>query len=372
MAEAEEAARAQRAEDIRVEEERARAQRAEDIRVEEERARARRAEDIRAEERRVAEVNRQAQADYKAKRTRTQRFFDRLDTKFNAARARVPEHVRRFAGRAAITTAGVLEVVNFAWGLHQYFSQRRFSEGEQYSLMGWQVSAELLKYVVQPSSYVLEFAAQGTKNLKERALVASGRTADQAAKRLSVRALGGTAALAGMVAGTIELLSSEEEYVYQGMAENDTNVKIGATMRGLGATFTVIGGGLLLAKAVSGGAVFGGPWGAIIGFVGGGLIVAGGAVAAWLKRAELEKYTQLCFLGELRDSEDTPAESGHKFWWSPVTLGPGPAIEEARALVSLVSNLTIKAGIFEGGCWLLIEVGYLPDEGTLEILIDND
>ncbi|WP_155322182.1 hypothetical protein [Desulfosarcina ovata] len=370
--EAEKAAQDQRAEDIRVDEERAREQRDRDIRAEEEKAIARRAEDIRTEERRVDEVNRRALENYDAKRTRTQKFFDQLDAKFNMARARVPEDVRRFASRVAVTTSGVLEVVNFAWGLHQYFSEPRSNERKQYSLLGWQVSMELLKHVVQPSSQLLEFAAQGTKNFKERVLVASGRTADQAAKHLSVRALGGTAAFAGMVAGTIELLSSQKEYVYQGMAENDMNVKIGSAMRGFGATLTVIGGGLLLAKSVSGGALFGGPWGAIIGFVGGGLIMAGGAVAAWLKRTELEKYAQLCFLGELRDSENSPAESCHKFWWSPVRLGAGPAIDEARSLVSLVSNFTIKAGIFDGGCWLMIEVGYLPDEGIIEILVDND
>lgn len=176
------------------------------------------------------------------------------------------------------------------------------------------------------------------------------------------RILSGVAGSATMVSGVMDMLAFEEDAV-AAVGVRDYSQAVGHGIAAVGAGVTVVAGGMLLAKAITGGAIFGGPVGAIVGAVGGVLIVAGTVFAAWVKNTPHEEFAEYCFLGD--ESDDDPWLP----WWSPFPLPcRGNYVLEAQVLAALLSHFHCK---IEGWSSISIKPGFVYDESYFEIDIEK-
>ncbi|HEX7070062.1 MAG TPA: hypothetical protein VF190_04625, partial [Rhodothermales bacterium] len=139
---------------------------------------------------------------------------------------------------------------------------------------------------------------------------------------------------------------AEEKMVRAAMNSNDYAAAVGHGMTAVGASMTALAGGVLFAKAVSGGAVFGGPFGAIVAAIGAGLMALGMLIVAYFSDNDYQSFSRHCFLGEDHGDSVTPD-------WSTVTFGGGSLRNEVTALydllyrfkVSLVETVKVTRGL---------------------------
>ena len=150
--------------------------------------------------------------------------------------------------------------------------------------------------------------------------------------------LGVTAGAAGFVSGVIDMLDAEEKAVQAAMNRNDWYGCVGHGITMVGASMTAIAAGVIIAKGVSGGALFGGPFGAIVGGVGAGLMALGMVFAAAFSDSDYQTFARHCFLGEDHGTRVDPE-------WAVVPFGQGSIRNEVDALYDLAYRFKVEVYI---------------------------
>ncbi|MFW5955735.1 MAG: hypothetical protein ACOCSK_03245, partial [Rhodothermales bacterium] len=121
---------------------------------------------------------------------------------------------------------------------------------------------------------------------------------------------------------------------------NDYRRAAGFGMAAAGAGLTAAAGVIAIVKAASGGAVLGGPLGAVIGIIGGVLIVGGTLVVAWFSDNEYQSFARHCFLSNEQDNDVIYPE------WSNYNLRRrGSVRNQALALLDLISRFRVEVFI---------------------------
>jgi hypothetical protein len=149
------------------------------------------------------------------------------------------------------------------------------------------------------------------------------------------RFMGVTGGVAGFVSGVVDMLDAEEKMVRAAMNSNDYAAAVGHGITAVGASMTALAAGVLFAKAVSGGAVFGGPFGAIVGAIGAGLMALGMLIVAYFSDNDYQSFARHCFLGEDHGDSITPD-------WSTVSFGGGSLRNEVTALYDLLYRFKVS------------------------------
>jgi hypothetical protein len=98
---------------------------------------------------------------------------------------------------------------------------------------------------------------------------------------------------------------------------------------------TALAGGVLLVKGITGGALFGGPFGAVVGAIGAGLMAAGMLVVGFFSDNDYQTFVRHCFLGEDHGESVTPE-------WSTVSFGSGSLSSEVAALYDLLYRYKVS------------------------------
>jgi|GEM_PF-3800235 hypothetical protein len=163
------------------------------------------------------------------------------------------------------------------------------------------------------------------------------RTALKAAKALGM--LGGAASA---VSGVIDMLERMEKSVHSAMKTKDYGKAVGMGISAVGAATTAFAGGIVLVKALSGGALFseaivcGMTLGTVAGIIGVVLMLAGSLLVAWLSRSKYQEFAEHCFLGDDYGDEIHPDWSSVKFG------GKGSYMQQIAALYDLIIMFNVE------------------------------
>jgi hypothetical protein len=288
-----------------------------------------------------------------------------LITEVEDATEKLDKRVRADYGPAVplvrITLGTVVEIMNVCLATVQY--RNAVPEEKTRALISvagaW---ADLASHGLGVAGDVLE---RLHKKKAREALMArlrfSAQVGDSVAelKRLGLAArvfkgLGGAAAVVGSVVDMVDFGSE----AYKAGGENDYGLCVGRSFQATGALLSAFSGGMVLAEALAGSAVFG-PAGMIIGFIGAALVIAGALVASWFRQNPNEKFALRSFLG--KESE------GKKFeppWIDGDLPCPGQPIEECKILVGLLAAYRVE---LIDTSTLHIAPGYLTPTSRFEV-----
>src|SRR5882672_3055507 len=152
-----------------------------------------------------------------------------------------------------------------------------------------------------------------------------------------------TGGVAGLVSGIVDMLDAEDKALNAAMNNKAYSAAVGHSITVVGASMTAFSGGLLLAEGiavllghgVAEGALLGGPFGAIVGAIGAGLMALGMLVVAFFSKNEYQTFARHCFLGEKSDTSVDPD-------WATVSFGGGVIINEFYALYDLIYRYKVN------------------------------
>ena len=149
--------------------------------------------------------------------------------------------------------------------------------------------------------------------------------------------------LAGFVSGVFDMLDAEDKAVRSVMHDNNYAAAAGHSITAVGASMSAFAGGILLAEGIFSvlvlkgfavGAVFGGPFGTIVGLIGAGLMISGMLVVAYFSENDYQTFVRHCFLGRNRGTIVAPH-------WSTVRFGDLTLSDEVRALYDLMYRFRV-------------------------------
>jgi hypothetical protein len=144
-----------------------------------------------------------------------------------------------------------------------------------------------------------------------------------------------TGAAAGFISGVVDMLDAEEKAIQEAMNNNDYAAAAGHGITAVGASMTALAGGILLVKGITGGAMFGGPFGAVVGAIGAGLMAAGMLVVAYYSDNDYQTFVRHSFLGEDHGTSVRPD-------WSTVAFGDGSLDSQVTALYDLLYRFKLS------------------------------
>lgn len=174
-----------------------------------------------------------------------------------------------------------------------------------------------------------------------------------------------TGGAASLISGIVDMLDAEDKAVRAAMNDKNYAAAAGHGITAVGASMTAIAGGILLVKGISGGAMFGGPFGAIVGAIGAGLMAIGMLVVAYFSDNDYQQFAEHCYLGKDSSTSITPD-------WSTVGFGGGSIMNEVYALydllyrykVNFVKVAKIHAGIpYSTTSWAGVKLIIYPQYG---------
>jgi hypothetical protein len=179
------------------------------------------------------------------------------------------------------------------------------------------------------------------KDKKILAVVGAGGDVYNAAAELAER-LGShvtflriTGGAAGFISGVVDMLDAEDKALNAAVNNNDYAAAVGHGITVVGASMTALAGGVLLVKGITGGAMFGGPFGAIVGAIGAGLMAIGMLVVAYFSDNDYQTFVRHCFLGKDSDTSVSPD-------WATVEFGGGSIMSEFYALYDLIYRYKVN------------------------------
>jgi hypothetical protein len=241
----------------------------------------------------------------------------------------------RELGRLPRAATGLIESVNLVRAISGYLDAQEMEKDKKALAM------------LGASSDMVAFILSMGEELKSKWLV----------MRLGLRV--GSAAFS-VVAATIDgiqfWLSADEAW----NDRRDYVEAVGWHIAGAGAAMSVLGGAIVIAQAITTGAA-GGPLGIVLFTIGAVLSVTGTALAAWFKSTEYEIFAAFSVFGR-KHGEKTIRPK-----WSPVSLPCQKATEEARVLVALLSQFSIKCSSDIYSTSLTIRPGLVYAQSVLEI-----
>lgn len=147
---------------------------------------------------------------------------------------------------------------------------------------------------------------------------------------------------ANAVSGILDMLERMEMSVHNAMKTKEYGKAVGMGISAVGAATTAFAGGIILVKALSGGAFFsealvcGMTLGTVAGIVGAVLMLIGSLLYAWLSRSKYQEFAEHCFLGDDYGDEIHPDWSSVKFG------GKGSYAQQIAALYDLIIMFNVE------------------------------